>query len=481
MILWVARNTVLRIARSRSLVILVLLWLALMVLGGALSGTERLRALEEKSSISARAAQENPFESTMACSDPPALFHVTQSWLPGLSQCLRLSPSSVEYADPVTRRRSLLARVNGLDWVFVFAVLGGIIAICLSFDACNGEISSRNLRLMLTSGLRRWEFLAGRFAGTMAVLCTSSLAGAIASSGAYFGVAGISPAPSHLWRLGAALLLGWACLALAVGLGLFFSSALRRPAASLAAGLLVWIIASIAVPEAAPSLAPALRPIVSLRKFQRMISSQASAAAVSFQSEREGAALREIVEREIPDWMKAKEVEALGRRFSAEQEEKRWEREIEIRRLRRRYDRRRRDQVAMATSLALASPSGLMRWALERLCDAGWARYARFIEAVEAYQEPYSRYVRSKTLENLDKASFRNSVSSWYKGYELVIQTEPYLPRGAVDASDMPLFELQPIEVSDSAAAWVLGTAALLLPSLILLVAGYIMLARRDV
>ncbi len=114
-----------------------------------------------------------------------------------------------------------------------------LIALTLSFDALIGEFERGTMLLLLTYPVRRWQIIAGKFSGHLAILAAAVLVG-YGLTGVVIGFTG-EPGSSaifaYILMMGSSVLLGAAF----IGLGYLVSVLVRERAAAVACAIGMWL------------------------------------------------------------------------------------------------------------------------------------------------------------------------------------------------------------------------------------------------
>ena len=159
-----------------------------------------------------------------------------------------------------------------IDLVFIVAILLGLAALILSYDAVSGEKEDGTLKLMLANGVPRHRILLGKVIGGTATLLVPFLVSLLV------GLVGIVVNPRVAWTgadwgaLGLLVLGAAAYVAFFHILGVFISSRHASSSASIVTALSVWVILVLVVPNLSPFVAQRLAPAPSRIKTSREIS-----------------------------------------------------------------------------------------------------------------------------------------------------------------------------------------------------------------
>ena len=147
-----------------------------------------------------------------------------------------------------------------IDLVFIVAILLGLAALILSYDAVSGEKEDGTLKLMLANGVPRHRILLGKVIGGTATLLVPFLVSLLV------GLVGIVVNSRVAWTgadwgaLGLLVLGAAAYVAFFHVLGVFISSRHASSSASIVTALSVWVVLVLVVPNLSPFVARASRP-----------------------------------------------------------------------------------------------------------------------------------------------------------------------------------------------------------------------------
>jgi Cu-processing system permease protein len=135
----------------------------------------------------------------------------------------------------------LSTTVAGLTTLSVYLV--PLIALMLSYDAIIGEIERGTLLLLLSYPVRRWQVLAGKFFGHLAILILAIGIGYGLMGLAIWAMEGVRPdeVPALLNLIGSSVLLGAVFLAL----GYLLSTVSRERATAAGLAVALWLVLAV--------------------------------------------------------------------------------------------------------------------------------------------------------------------------------------------------------------------------------------------
>ena len=160
-----------------------------------------------------------------------------------------------------------------VDLSFIVTVVFTFLAVVLTFDSVCGEREQGTLKLLLTTGVSRYQIVLSKMLAALATLALPLIIGLLADY-LYLSFSGVVPGGGEgpavvLLFLGYALLL----LAFFAALGTFISSCTRSSITSLVVLLLIWVLLVVVVPGVSKPLAEEIVKPMSPEEFSRVITS----------------------------------------------------------------------------------------------------------------------------------------------------------------------------------------------------------------
>ena len=305
--------------------------------------------------------------------------------------------------DTAVAEESILSIFGRLDFLSILQIVVSLIVLPSPRERDRREKEMGTLRAILANGVPRHSVLLGKYAGGLTAVWMTFLVvvlvGIILSACSGFPLAQRDSRPASAIFLGASLfLLSY------YGLGLLISASSSRSRTALVASLLVWIVLQLAVPRLSDMVAAVVRPIPT----ETVISMQKSVAVKTIDNEKAHALGRRYEELFGRGTGFSTEPEPAANRpaweaFLAETETRASERKAaELREIESAFRRQKAGQRAVASNLALISPSSAVTRLLTDLCGTGEIDRGRYLDAVQSHQrtldaELYS-HVRKTTV-----------------------------------------------------------------------------------
>src|SRR4029079_6764497 len=177
-----------------------------------------------------------------------------------LPRRLTAGPRGVEATGSEEAPRTFLAGVEGLDWVYVTAVVMSLLAIFVSYDVVTREREDGTLRLILAQPVRRSSFLIGSVLGLLATLLLPLLLGLFVGL-VMVQLSGVYELASHDLAFAAVrALLAALSLTLFVSLSVLVSSLCRYSATALLWLIFFWVVFVVVLPSDGGVLASLVEP-----------------------------------------------------------------------------------------------------------------------------------------------------------------------------------------------------------------------------
>lgn len=306
--------------------------------------------------------------------------------------------------DTAVAEESILSIFGRLDFLFILQMVISLIVLLFASDAIAGEKEMGTLRAILANSAPRHSVLLGKYAGGFAAVWMPFLIVVLLGI-ILLGVMGFPMAQAGIPVRLLLIFLGASLFLLAYyGLGLLISASSARSRTALVASLLVWIVLQLAVPRLSDMIAAVVRPIPT----ETVISMQKSVAVKTIDNEKANALGRRYEELFGRGTGFSTKPEPAANRpaweaFLAETETRASERKAaELREIESAFQRQKAGQRAIASSLALISPSSAVTRLLTDLCGTGEIDRGRYLDAVLSHQrtldaELYS-HVRRTTV-----------------------------------------------------------------------------------
>ncbi len=288
---------------------------------------------------------------------------------------------------------------SDLDFVFVIALVGSLLAIVFTYDAISGEREARTLRLILANPAPRALILAGKYVGCFLSFILSLLPGLTGLAFILLIHPDANLIGTHWLSVLYILLISFLYLAVFFMLGIFVSTVTRHPRTSLAALLVAWVMLVLIIPNFSPWLAARLSPVRSIYEVEEEIR-----VASDRSLEHANRAIGEYT-RQLP---------ADRDKWTGEQERKYQELHLQLRkeyilgrvdivlRSRQAFMNELQRQAEVSRWLSLLSPSASFVLMVSDITNTGMESERNFRRSVFSYKRTYARFV----VEELAKGNY---------------------------------------------------------------------------
>ncbi len=322
-----------------------------------------------------------------------------------------------------------------LDWTFVLRVVLSMAAFVLGYDAVCGSRQKRELKMMLSYPILRWQVVAAKLLAVWTCVATPFVLGAVASLLLLSAFGGLGLSNTDLIKASLLIAVSLWASGFFAALAVWVSILAREPARSLAILALLWVTAVVVLPGAGGLLAQAVRPLPT--------DQEATRAVLDIGDEvhkfHDGPGLFR------PPW-EATPSDYPEMRKTAVIQNDRYRQQEQARRQRIRDELA---QVELAQNLASFSPMFLVQNLAERLIGSGLPRDRAFVEQAWSFGDRLA--ARVQELDDMDPESPRlwKKLDLW--GTEgLYARLLPlFLSECTVEPEDLPHFvfrELSPGE-----------------------------------
>jgi len=160
-------------------------------------------------------------------------------------------PTFLSLSQTLTLLRQMVTNIS---------LVGGILAIALSFDAINREKTIGSLKILLSYPIHRDAVINGKFLGGLAVMVLVAITTFMVGIGAFVGVTGIPITVDSALRLITFLGMSIVYLTLFLGIGLLLSIMLSEPSTSLLGSVIVWLTSTSLLPNIGWAIASSVYP-----------------------------------------------------------------------------------------------------------------------------------------------------------------------------------------------------------------------------
>jgi ABC-2 type transport system permease protein len=142
-----------------------------------------------------------------------------------------------------------------------FSLVGGVLALAISFDTINGERQTGSMKTLLSYPIYRDKIVYGKYLGGLAVISIVSAITFIAGMGVFVGFSGLALTTDTMIRFIMFFLVSLVYMAIFLAVGLLLSIAMPQPATSLLASMIVWLASIQLIPNIGYAIAQILYPV----------------------------------------------------------------------------------------------------------------------------------------------------------------------------------------------------------------------------
>jgi ABC-2 type transport system permease protein len=142
-----------------------------------------------------------------------------------------------------------------------FSLVGGVLALAISFDTINGERQTGSMKTLLSYPIYRDKIVYGKYLGGLAVVGIVTAITFIAGMGVFVGFSGLALTADTMLRLVVFFLVSIVYMAIFLAVGLLLSIAMPQPSTSLLASMIVWLASIQLIPNIGYAIAQILYPV----------------------------------------------------------------------------------------------------------------------------------------------------------------------------------------------------------------------------
>jgi ABC-type transport system involved in multi-copper enzyme maturation permease subunit len=363
----------------------------------------------------------------------------------------KYTPNGIENR---SRVNFLRARLEDLDWAFIIGVIVSFAAVILTYDAISGEREDGTLKLMMSSSVSRASIILGKYLGGIVSLLIP-LAVAIILNLIVVLILGVNFTAAQWGRIGLISLISLVYISCFLMLGLFISSVTRNSTTSLVVLLFLWTIFIAIVPSSGRIIAGKIQKVTPGRII----------------GEKMGNVWHQVLARYPPDTMNWS---GRPKRPVPEQVIRRGKATWEIAEIRDqiRDDRRKEmvHQLKLAQNLMRISPMMTYTFLCEAVAGTGSPRFESFYAQIRRFRDEWREWIFGEDKKDEDSLHIL-SAEPWHYSYS---QKEP-------DFGHLPRFSEELPGLRDSFQSGLLDLCLLILFSVVLFMASYLVFMRYDV
>ncbi|MFA5868546.1 MAG: ABC transporter permease subunit [Candidatus Bathyarchaeia archaeon] len=142
-----------------------------------------------------------------------------------------------------------------------FSLVGGVLALAISFDTINGERQTGSMKTLLSYPIYRDKIIYGKYLGGLIVVTIVSAITFLAGIGIFVGFSGLPMTGDTVMRLGLFFLISLVYMAIFLGVGLLLSIVMPQPSTSLLASMIVWLASIRLIPNIGYAIAQIMYPV----------------------------------------------------------------------------------------------------------------------------------------------------------------------------------------------------------------------------
>lgn len=399
-----------------------------------------------------------------------------------------------------------------LDLSFIFQIVLSLFAILLGYNAISGEKERGTLRLIFANAVPRATFILGKMIGTFVSLALSLIA-AIALGCVLLPVLGVHLAPNEWARLALIVLCGLLYFGAFLSLSVFVSAVTQRSSSSFLVLLVIWIGAVLVAPRVSVMLAGRAVDVPSVDELAAQKATYARQLWKEFRDE--------LASYKAPEMKGEGNMEAVMAEFNQFMDSVTARRDKKMDAFAERLNEQRfnaqQTQERLAFDIARVSPAASLTLATTRLAGTSLGLKDRFYSDATAYRESYNAFMKEKTGMNaggrmimwktseegdkppepIDPTDYRTRFNDYREGKEaatdgpgggfvaITIDSDKGFKIGtgrdeALDVSDMPRFDPQPLSFREAFAPMILDLGILGFAILITFWGSFLAFLRYD-
>jgi len=165
-----------------------------------------------------------------------------------------------------TRPFQMMGSVSSLStalssMVTNFSLVGGVLAIAISFDTINNEMQRGSLKTLLSYPIYRDSIVYGKYLGGFLAITLVSIVTFMAGIGVFLSVTGLALTMDTLLRLLIFFGISLVYMAIFLAIGLLLSIVLPQPSTSLLASMIVWLSSIQLIPNLGYAIGQILYPV----------------------------------------------------------------------------------------------------------------------------------------------------------------------------------------------------------------------------
>jgi ABC-2 type transport system permease protein len=142
-----------------------------------------------------------------------------------------------------------------------FSLVGGVLAIAISFDTINSEKQRGSLKTLLSYPIYRDSIVYGKYVGGLAAVTLVSVVTFMAGIGVFLSITGLALTMDTVLRLLIFFGVSLVYMAIFLAIGLLLSIVLPQPSTSLLASMIIWLSSIQLIPNLGYAIGQILYPV----------------------------------------------------------------------------------------------------------------------------------------------------------------------------------------------------------------------------
>lgn len=479
MIWLIAKHTALKNLYDYRFVILYVVAIVMMALSAVMSSHDLEQTLTHYNRLRNLAAREANLDKVIVVKPPSPLRFIHTDVDDQLPDYLVISPGFADYPVEDVQLKPLSQIGEHLDWTFLFTYLFSILGLLLTFDLVSGETERGTLKLVLSFGPSRSDYLMGSLVGTLLTILP------IIFIGCALNLLIISlNAPltrDQEWeKIGSAILISSLLTVVLMAIGLAASTLSVKSSTSFLLALMVWVMLVIVIPIGSVLVAQQVVTIPTATELEAEIqrARQLFFAQLYPLSSEE---LREIDERnDLTDAEKRQKVAELQEMIDRQDLAALARYHKRLIDIRESYLKQLLRQVEVANAIARISPIAAYREAMSAITGTGLPAQKFFYERAKQYMHSYTSYV-TPLREKLRHRAEIEGIRIMDRGYEIRDVQAISWKNVEFDRNSLPRFEAGEMPISTALRLSLRGVGFLVASIALALLLSYFKFVRYPV
>jgi len=293
----------------------------------------------------------------------------------------------------------IFAVFGSLDLMFIVKVVLSLFAILFTYNIIAGEKEKGTLKLALSNGIARDQFLLGKAIGSYISLLVPLFFSLLLGLLIIIASPDLALSQDDWVRLILILALFFLYLSVFISLGLFVSSRTASSSTSFLVLLFVWVIFVMVIPKLAVLIAAQVQPTPSIQE----VTAKKDAYLQQLQQEQMKGFQDWVMQEASREAKDPKGSQSRLLKFLEEQKKDMTARlETYNAIVNRDYQMKKLAQEKLAANISRISPASDLTFGSMSLAKTGIDEYERFLASVRAYKVIYSRWLNSKIGQSIN-------------------------------------------------------------------------------